>query len=238
MAIPRTGLVEALSRHTLRLIEQDGLQPGDRLPSMKALAERFDVATQTMREALQRLEANGAVEIRHGSGIYVRNGRERMVMANRGYGEIEASTVLDLLDARLLIEPHLAGLAAAAHDRTPIAAVEVLLRRAQQHLSGDDEILHDLNMRFHCSLAALSGNRVLAQTIESYVELYSFEQLAVLSFYDNEGRPRDQHDHHEILAAVREGDPVKARDLMHAHLLGVRTYIAERIDAELTRPAG
>jgi GntR family transcriptional repressor for pyruvate dehydrogenase complex len=200
---------------------------------MKALAERFDVATPTMREALRRLEAGGAVEIRHGSGIYVRTGRERMVLANLGHGEIEPATVLDLLDARLLIEPHLAELAAAAPDDARVPVLDDLLRRARRHLSGDDQALHDLNMQFHTTLAAMSGNHVLAQTIESYVELYSFEQLTVLSFYDSDGRPRDQQDHDDILAAVREGDAGKARELMHAHLLGVRTYVGDRIGAEL-----
>jgi GntR family transcriptional repressor for pyruvate dehydrogenase complex len=234
----RTGLAarpmplsDLLVRRTLQLIGEEGLEPGDRLPSLKVLAERFGVATPTCREALRRLEANGVLEFRHGSGVYVRTGQERVVLANTNHGVIKAATVVNMLDARLLIEPHLAELAAANMTDATIAELDGLLAEAEQRLD-DDERLHELNMGFHCTTAHLSGNDVLAQTIESYVELYSSEQMAVLSLYGHEGRPDDQRDHRNILGALRDRDGARARQLMYEHLAGVKSVAQKRFAAE------
>lgn len=223
----RAGLSDYLSQKFLRLIRDEGLQRGDRLPSVRSLAQQYSVAAPTVREALRRLQANGVVEIRHGSGVYVRNGKERVVLAKPGHAELEAHTVRDLLDARLLIEPHLAELAAREADDEDVADLERILGEAERYLVGNDKMLHRTNMSFHLALAKISGNSILAQVIESLVELYSFEQLAIISFYDD--RPRDHKEHLDILAAIRGGEAVLARQLMHRHLSGVRSVVGFRM---------
>ena len=223
----RAGLSGYLSQRILKLIREEELRPGDRLPSVRSLAERFSVAAPTLREALRQLQASGVIEIRHGSGVYVRNGHERIVLANPNRGEIEVSTILHLLDARLLIEPRLAELTAQAADETKIAELERILDGAEQHLAGDDEMLHRANMSFHAAVAKFAGNFVLAQVIESLIELYSFEQLAIMSFYDD--RLGDHSEHRAILAAIRAKDAGRARELMRRHLQGVKTVIERKL---------
>lgn len=223
----RAGLSGYLSQRILKLIRDEELSPGDRLPSVKSLAERFSVAAPTLREALRQLQASGVIEIRHGSGVYVRNGHERIVLANPNRGEIEVSTILQLLDARLLIEPRLAELTAQAADETKIAELERILDGAEQYLAGDDEMLHRANMGFHAAVAKFAGNFVLAQIIESLIELYSFEQLAIMSFYDD--RLGDHSEHRGILAAIRAKDAGRARELMRRHLQGVKTVVERKV---------
>lgn len=223
----RAGLSGYLSQQILELIRNEGLQRGDRLPSVRALAERFSVATPTLREALRRLQANGVLEIRHGSGVYVRDPRERAVIANPGHGYVNPGTILDLLDARLLIEPRLAELTVRRADEAKVAELERLLGEAERRLDGAAEMLHRTNMSFHRAIAEFSGNYILAQIIESLIELYSFEQLAIMSFYDD--RLRDHGEHLEILAAIRDGDAERARGLMHRHISGVRSTVEARM---------
>ena len=67
-----TSLSRHLAESVLALIQEKSLEAGDRLPSVKELSERFSVATPTMREALRLLQMAGSLDIRHGSGIYVR----------------------------------------------------------------------------------------------------------------------------------------------------------------------
>jgi GntR family transcriptional regulator, transcriptional repressor for pyruvate dehydrogenase complex len=229
----RAGLSGYLSRRILRLIQEEELRPGDRLPSVKSLAERFSVAAPTLREALRQLQAGGVIEMRHGSGVYVRNGHERIVLANPSRREIEASTIIHLLDARLLIEPRLAELTARAVDETKIAELERILDEAEQCLTGNDEMLHRTNMSFHAAVAKFAGNFVLAQIIESLIELYSFEQLAIMSFYDD--RLGDHSEHRAILAAIRAKDAGRARELMHRHLQGVKTVVERKLGEKSTR---
>lgn len=223
----RPDLSTHLGRQILDLIRKEGLRPGDRLPSVRSLAERFSVASPTMRNALGRLQANGVVEIRHGSGVYVRNGRERVVVANLNHGEIDPDTVLHLLDARLLIEPYLTESTARKAGEAEIAELERVLEEASRWLDGsDDEALHRASWNFHRAVARFSSNPILAQTIESLLELYSFEQLMLISFYDD--RPRDHREHVEIFEAIRSGDAKGAHERMHRHLSDVMAIVESR----------
>src|SRR3954449_2921667 len=105
------SLSEHLMQGVLALIREEGVEPGDRLPSVKDLAERFSVATPTMREALRLLQMAGTLDIRHGSGIYVRHAGSRLMLTNPYAGSMGPDAIMNLLAARLLIEPPVAELA-------------------------------------------------------------------------------------------------------------------------------
>jgi GntR family transcriptional regulator, transcriptional repressor for pyruvate dehydrogenase complex len=225
-----TSLSEHLTEQILGLIRKDNLEPGNRLPSVKELAEKFAVAAPTLREALRRLEAMGVVEIRHGSGIYVCQSMERLMLSNPYYGTLDKQTITDLMAARLLIEPELAELAAHRADNASLSELEQLLSNAEQHLSGsedDDVALGKINMAFHRGIAAASGNTVLSHVIMSLTELHIKEQMVVLSLYNN--RKRDHEQHKGILRAIKGRKPRKARDLMAQHLQDVRAVIEAKL---------
>lgn len=126
--VTRPSLSEYLSREILELVRAGSLRPGDRLPSARSLAERFSVATPTLREALRRPQAVGVLDVRHGSGAYVRSGHGRVVFANPHVGQLEAKTLLQVLDARLLIEPYFAESAALNAREHDVAALQGLGR--------------------------------------------------------------------------------------------------------------
>lgn len=224
---PRPDLSSYLTERLLELIYRGNFKPGDRLPSTKTLAERFSVATPTLREALRRLQATGVVDIRHGSGVYVRHGGERFVLANPHHAKFESGAFLHLLDARLLIEPHLAELAARHATDTDLITFERILNEAETNLVGQDEQLHGVNMAFHIAIARASGNLVLHHVMESLIELYSSEQRIILALYN--ARARDYQQHREIFAAIRDGLPVQARERMTKHLRDVRTVVASSL---------
>lgn len=226
--VVRRPLLDELTDRILTHIRDEGLGPGDRLPSNRALSERFLVATPTLREALRRLEATGAVELRHGSGVYVRAGLGRLIMANPNRPDLDRSTILDLLAARELIEPHLAE--AATRNATPAQLGELTAALAQaSEALGDDAALHEANMRFHRTIARLAGNRPLAQVLDSLMELHDREQRRILTLYGD--RDHDHEVHQEILAAVRGRAPVRARRLMSRHLADVRAVVVRALDA-------
>lgn len=225
--VTRMGLCESVAERVLELISRDQLRPGDRLPPLKELAMRFGVATPTMREALRRLEATGVIDIRHGSGIYVRNGYQRMMIANPSFGKLEARTILDLLDARLLIEPELAELTTKTADDVTIARIGSILDEAEKYLTGNDRMLHKVNMSFHLAIAQCSGNIVLAHIMESLIDLYSHEQLVILALYN--ARTQDHQEHRAIFDAIRSRDPQRARVSMEQHLKGVKAIVAARL---------
>ena len=220
-------LSQHLTQRVLTLIASRELQPGDRLPSMKELAEQFSVATPTIREALRRLQATGVLDIRHGSGIYVRRAEQGLLIANPHHARLNADAVMQLLDARLAIEPHLAGKAAELASDADLAALQKWLDRAEHLLNGQDTKLHPTNMRFHCEVARASRNAILAEFLESLVELYSREQFGILEIFN--ARSRDHRDHVAIFDAIRKHDAPLATRRMKRHLLGVREVVAQRL---------
>src|SRR4051794_37542715 len=146
------------------LVNDQQLQPGDRLPSVKDLAERFQVATPTMREALRLLEMAGNLDIRHGSGIYLRRPETRVMVTNPYARSLDTHTILNLLQARLLIEPSVAELAATHASAKDLDGLDALLTDTAQYLSGQesaDAVLGVANMRFHRGITDSAGNSIL-----------------------------------------------------------------------------
>lgn len=224
---PRPDLSQQLTRQLLTLIAARNLQPGDRLPSMKDLASIFSVATPTIREAVRRLQATGVVDIRHGSGIYVRKVAQGLVIPNPHAGELNAGSIMQLLEARLAMEPYLAGRAAELATPDDIAALQDILDSAEHLLDGHDAQLHPINLRFHGRIARISRNTILADFLESLFNLHSREQRGILEIFN--ARAEDHRDHIHIFQAISDGDSARATQCMTDHLINVRDVIGQRL---------
>ncbi|MGN9909800.1 FadR/GntR family transcriptional regulator [Phytohabitans sp. LJ34] len=223
----RRSLSDALIGRVVDLIRTEGLGPGDRLPSARVLAERFAVATPTIREALRQLQATGAIDIRHGSGMYVNAALDRVVIANPNLPTLDAERLVELLDARLLVEPYLAGLAARHRSPATTAALRRSLDAAEQHLAGDDTRLHEANMAFHRAVATASGHRILHEVLDSLLSVHAGEQREILHIFDD--RSRDHEEHRSVLAAIEAGSEERATRLMRRHLEDVADVVARRL---------
>jgi GntR family transcriptional repressor for pyruvate dehydrogenase complex len=223
----RPSVSDYVTEQLLELIRAEELRQGSRLPSVVSLARSLSVAAPTVRESLRRLEALGVVEIRHGLGVYVRNAESRVLLANPYSGQLGARTILELLDARLVIEPTLAGRTAVNATAEEIQELGQLLEDAAELLEGHDPLLHGLNMTFHRGVARFSGSAILAQAVDSIVELYTAEQLVILRIYDN--RRRDHEEHLAIFDAISRRDAGAASELMRHHLEDVLAVMEERL---------
>ena len=221
VALVRRQLLDDVSEGILDLIRTQGLSAGDRLPSARELAARFAVATPTLREALRRLEATGVVEIRHGSGVYVRD-HSRLILANPHHQGLAHDTIMHLLAAREVIEPHCAELAARSCTPEQLAELRAILDAASAAL-GDDAELSASNMAFHRAIAHHAGNPVLAEMVDTIVDIYGPEQQQILRLHGD--RRADHTEHVEILAALAAHEPTRAATLMRRHLAGVRQVI-------------
>lgn len=224
------SLADRLARQVLQLIKDEQLDAGERMPSVRDLAERFSVATPTMREALTLLQMAGNLDIRHGSGVYVRDAEPRLLLSNPYGAELDGETILQLLSARKIVEPAAAALAAEAAGDEQLARLADLLQSAEAYLVGDasaDASLMIVNMSFHRGIADASGNRVLAEVVHTLTEVRVKEQMAVLDLYND--RQRDHAQHRQILAALEARDGETARVLMLEHLDEVQSVVLQRL---------
>jgi DNA-binding FadR family transcriptional regulator len=143
------------------LVKNGEFVPGSRLPPERDLARDLGVSRPSVREALIALELEGLVEVRIGSGIYVR----RVPNGDARSGADALAGPFELLRARHVIESECAALAARAAKRAQVRAIEAAL----------DEMEHDLaaarvplpaDRQFHLRIAEATGNSVLVHVIE------------------------------------------------------------------------
>src|SRR5438876_1366084 len=111
-ALRSVPLKEQVLRQLRRLIDEGELGPGDQLPAERELADRLGVSRGTVREAVQFLHALGLVEIRHGSGTFVRSDRNALRDEWRGWTRRHSETVRNLIEVRMGLESFAAELAA------------------------------------------------------------------------------------------------------------------------------
>ncbi len=235
----RHDLSVYLTQQILRLIQERDLEPGERLPAARALAEHFAVAIPTLREALRRLQATGVVELRHGSGIYVLQRGERLLFSNPGAGLLAMDTVLQLFDARLLIEPHLAGLAASSAGQDEIENLREILHLGEKRLDLHGDGYLQTNKSFHTAIGRMSRNLVLTQIVQLMVELYSTELERVDPTHTlEEVRLRDHRAHLRIADAIEQRRSELAREAMIEHLTIARSAVEDRIAVDASIVSG
>ncbi|WP_238151281.1 FadR/GntR family transcriptional regulator [Kribbella sindirgiensis] len=212
------SLSDRLTESILGIIRDGGLRPGDAIPSARELAKRFAITTPTVREALRKLEATGAVEFRHGSGTYVGPTINNVVLANPHRPPITKDSVLQLISARLVIEPAVAAQSALARRAENLERLEAAVTNALVPPGGPAFALN-----FHVELAAASGNPLLQEVLASLLKVRVREQQLIRALYDNRGR--DHEEHQAIVDAVRAQDAVRAEQLTRAHLDNIRQTV-------------
>lgn len=222
----RGNLSNDLARAVVRMVNDQDLKPGDALASVKVLAARFAVAVPTMREALRRLEGLGVLDFRHGSGIYVGHNSGRRVLANPLSPRPDSGQLLELLEARRLIEPPLAMLAAQVRAPAGLEWVRTTVAKARRQVAERDEQVWLTNLDFHRAIAATSGNVVLAEVLDSVVLVHAEDQKEILRLHGD--AVADFTEHQQMAQAVTDGQAEAARDLTFAHLDHVVQVIQAR----------
>lgn len=194
------------------------LPPGSRLPSERDLAPRLNVSRPSLREALIALEIEGLVEVRGGSGVYVR------VAATPPMREAtDAPGPFDVLEARLLVEPDCAALAARSTDApTRLAVAEAFDRMRTEAVAGRASDGADRD--FHLAIAEASGNPVLSRIV---ADLWRDQATPVASRLTRLAvsplrRRQNLGEHAQIAEAIAAGEATIARQAMRRHLLAVR----------------
>ncbi|NBE54123.1 GntR family transcriptional regulator [Streptomyces boluensis] len=202
----RERVYEAL----LELITTRALRPGQHLVESE-LAGHLGVSRQPVREALQRLNTEGWVDLRPAQGAFVHEPTEE-----------EAD---QLLTVRTLLEAEAARLAAAHADSAGIAALEELCTAGEQAVAdGEVDTVVATNAAFHAKVMQLAGNVVLA-------ELAGQVDRRVRWYYTPVARQRGQQswiEHRQLIAAIDARDERRATEVMRAHTEHTRATYHER----------
>jgi len=200
------------------LIASGEFAPGKRLPPERHLAQMLGVSRPSVREALIALEIAGLIDVRVGSGIYVREAASPQPAAAAGSEDPDTGP-FELLRARRLVEGETAALAAKAAREHDLEAIDEAIAWMVQE-NDRNAPTQDGDREFHIRIAEASGNSALALVVRSlwdqrYRPMYSkIEQ----HFSTPALRAQSLSDHVTIYEAIKRRDARDARAAMHRHL--------------------
>ena len=223
--VRRNKVYEEVAKQIERLVLEK-LQPGDKLPSERELAEMLQVSRSSIRDAIRSLELTGLVEPRQGAGTIVRElSAESLVNPFANALKRRQELVSELLDFRKMLEPPLAARAATHASPDEISEMEEILQRQEGTLShGEASIAEDAE--FHYSIALASGNSVVLKVLDILMDLLRETRERSLQL---KGRPqRSLAGHRRILAAIKRHDAEAAKDAMRRHIEDVEEIVLEK----------
>jgi DNA-binding FadR family transcriptional regulator len=222
------GASEQVAIQIQHYIQEERLGPGDFLGREEDLAAEFGVSRPTLREALKLLASGNLIRASKGpgGGIFVAH------TADEGMGrslsdaigmmlETGVVTLEELLDARLLLEVPLAGLAAYQPDEENQQRLRQAVRGAAT--ADDPNQLADFDSEIHKAIAAASGNRML-QALTGWV--FDVVQPSVnAALHEAIVQSAIVEQHEALLAAIEKGDAPRAERAMKDHLLYLRDVL-------------
>jgi GntR family transcriptional repressor for pyruvate dehydrogenase complex len=221
------GRVEAVMRRLETALLDGTWTAGMRLPSERQLAERYGVARNTVREALQRLAARDLLRSRRGAGVYVTDRLRSGIVSP--WGQLIADHPAlreDILEFRHVLEGATAYFAALRADDADLERIRVLMSALEQARENDDKAAEaNADAKLHDAIARASHNTMFLHLHASVVGMLR-EHIAI-----NGTGLREQHpdasdrllvQHRALCDAILARRPERARDAMQAHIDFVR----------------
>jgi GntR family transcriptional repressor for pyruvate dehydrogenase complex len=222
-AVRRTRLYEGVAQQIQRLIADGALQPGDRLPPERELAERFAVSRSSVRDAIRTLELAGLVVPRQGEGTMVADvSPEALVAPLASVLVRKRELIAELLDVRKMLEPALAARAAVRATPEEIAHLEDVLRRQRARmLRGEPTIEED--GEFHYAIAVAARNSVVRKVLDVLMDLLRETRARSLQV---EGRLQKSFTgHRRVLEAIKRRDAAGAERAVRQHLEEIEAIV-------------
>lgn len=204
-------VAQVLVRHLLG----GSYQPGQRLPSERALADSLGVGRSVVREALKSLTLLGLVEVRQGDGTYLQSRGSNLLPVSFEWGLLLGQHQLqDTIEARTELEVVLAGFAAERRSEQDVRELGELLRGMRD--AQDTAAFVSADVAFHLRVAKAAQNSILEQMLVSIQSLLRSWITRVREAATDHGP--SYRDHVPIHAAIEKGDVTAAREAMRTHL--------------------
>jgi DNA-binding FadR family transcriptional regulator len=224
MPARRTRLSHAVTEELQRQITSGALVPGAQLPTEQQMVMQFGVSRTVVREAVSVLRANGLVEARQGSGVFVIGSKPKSPGIFSEEIANLAST-LELFEVRTPLETEAAGIAAMRRSVTQELAIQSALDRFNASIINSQSSL-DADFELHVAIAEATNNRFYADALNFLAR----KTIARPYTPDEDYLAAVSAEHSRIVSAISDQNPELAREEMRRHLAGsVRRFRAATI---------
>jgi GntR family transcriptional repressor for pyruvate dehydrogenase complex len=210
-----------IATQLVELIELQKLEPGDKLPPERQLAELLEVSRPSLREALHILQAQGLVHIKHGQGTFV----QEPVVAQELRASVMTKThgLNELFDAREVLEVPASKWAAENATKEDIRQLRATLNQIDTITAIepiDFDQLQALDAKFHLTIVGIAGNRFINQTLNVLQDVMKMSMETTLRLPGRSDISRNEHN--EILKAIENRNGELASKLTLQHISGAR----------------
>ncbi len=228
---------ELVAANIRRAIIRGETPPGENLPAEAKLIERFEVSRPTIREALRILEFEGLISVSRGArgGAKVREPDSEFISRAMGIAlQARGVTVSDVYEARTIIEPAAARIAA---ETRPREAAEVLRAHIEQEYEAlkTETVIPHLTAEFHSLLVQQSGNQTLALIALALHNLVRTHQM--LAHRNRHAEPQEASkkrsrlgvkSHEKLVELIEQGDGEGAKQHWLLHMEHTKTFYLDR----------
>lgn len=230
----RDSLADQVSQHLLAMIRDQGLRPGDHLPSESALADRFQVSRPVIREALTHLKSLGIINTQSGKPAMVQQVDGRLPAIFFAYSlSLRGAEAYDLLEVRRGLEVQSAVLAAERASPEEVQRLTEMTDRMRLHLERSEiDAFVDVDVEFHLLIAQASRNSLLVHLIEAIREpLRESVRVGLSSRRSEQEVHLVQSMHEQIVAAIAARDAYGAGRAMAEHFDRALVAVGQRRNA-------
>ena len=224
-----------VAKRIVAQVERLRLGPGDKLPPERVMLEEYGVGRSTLREALRFLELQGVLSLKTGPGggpVIREPGSEHLATTLALAMQFKDAPYRVIVEARLALEPVMAGLAALRIEDAELAD----LRRCNDVMArqpSDLDTFLAANERFHDVIALASGNALFASILEALLGI--LDGTAIGIDYPPQSQLAVAASHDEIYSALLAHDPDAATEAMRRHIGGYLRYAEARYPHVLER---
>jgi DNA-binding FadR family transcriptional regulator len=210
---------EALARQILDDVIDSGLKPGAVLPPEATMLAQYRVGRTTLREAQRILEVQGLLDIRSGPGggpvVTTASGRDYGRMSSLYY-RAAGVRLHHLMEARMVMEPVAARLAAEHHTEDGVARLRKLVTDLEHHDEDDNRAFLQASREFHDAVNGMSGNPIIDLFSQALVDMFIDRMVGFV--YPSDQRAGVNPQHIAIGKAILRGNGALAERLMREHM--------------------
>jgi GntR family transcriptional repressor for pyruvate dehydrogenase complex len=216
------------------------LSAGGKLPSERALAQAFGVGRQALREAIQKLQGMGLLEVRKPHGTFIRDLSAdvlRLSLARIFDGDV--GSFLRFLDIRKWMEAMTATEAARHATPEDLGRIETTLPQLRRAASEDNrEALDEADVAFHMAIVAATHNGPLVHLVDTFGDIMWASHGLRLAVLRAQNLQTVCEEHAAISEAIRGAAPERARDAMLYHIEMIRSRVERTYGQGAGTPAG
>lgn len=221
-------------KQIVSLISNGQLQPGDKIPSERELSAELGISRQSIREALNRAEVMGLIEVRQGEGSFILSSiKGALKPPLTVIIEKEAERIFDFLEIRKLVEGWCAERAALEATAEELKEMKEILGKMKKVVSKDKQ-WEELDLKLHLFIAKATHNIIAVHIMDALKANFNLFFKFTKSMPSSERLDVLWQHHNEIIDAIARKDSNMAKHKVVNHL----NFIEEKIRKDMGEMQG